>query len=113
MPEDSAESVHVQLTRMEGVINLMRFMLEEVTKASNDNTVRIVAVEIEQQRIRDELASEKEAALTLAAAMREREVSRRAESADRWSPFQRLIVVISGTTSVAAVVIAALALTIR
>ena len=85
------ESMAVQLTRMEGVINLMAYKLDEVVTVTKDHGVRLGVAEVEIQRLKDELKADAEQREAVIAALRENEDSKQERSRARWTPWERVI----------------------
>jgi len=104
-----AEPVPVQLTRMEGVLNLIAYRINELAATVSKHDDEINKLKLSTQRLDDDAKAGRETAIALAEALKEADEARRARSGETWTPFQRAFVAISALTAIAAVVLTRLA----
>ena len=103
-----AETTAVQLTRVEGSINLILFQMDQLTETVKQHTAEISALQMFTQRLADEATASHETALSLAKALKDADEARRSQSEQTWTPFQRIITVMVALAAVAGFVIALL-----
>ena len=103
------EPATVQLTRMEGVLNLINFQLTELARTVADHGGRLGIVEIKVQRLKDAAEADKITVAQTAAALKDaKEATEAATRADleksnqSWSPVSRLLAVTAGLSSLVA-----------
>lgn len=101
-----AEPTSVQLTRMEGVLNLVAFQVTDHGRRLDRAEGNIDSLNLVTQRLGDDAQASRATALSLAKALKEADEARRDKSAEQWSPFQRVAVAISAATALAAIVLA-------
>jgi len=114
----SPESVPVQLTRMEGKLDLVQQRMNDLVPRVDRHEGEIAGLQLETQRLSLEAKARDETAIALAVALKDaketQEATSRAEAAkeaakegQKWSPIQRLVLV-GGVVSVAVQVLQAL-----
>ena len=101
-----SESLHVQLTRMEGVLNLVLERTVNLADRMGKVEVRASDLEAVTQRLDLDADARDKTAVALALALKDAEAERRTKSESAWSPFAKVITVIIAAAGVAAVVIA-------
>jgi hypothetical protein len=100
-PRPVPESVPVQLTRMEGKLDLVQQRMNDLVPRVDRHEGEIANLQLETQRLALEAKARDETAIALATALRDakdtQEAAARAEAAkdaakdsQRWSPVQRL-----------------------
>lgn len=99
----SEEATAVQLTRMEGVLNVVA---ERVTNLggrvdSHDREIGSVKLDVSElksqtQTLKEGADADKKTAVALALALKEADETRRTKSEQTWTPFQRGVVLVSG-----------------
>lgn len=99
----SAEPIPVQLTRMEGVLNLVAFQVADHGKRLDRAENNIDSLNLVTQRLGDDAKASQATALSLASALKAADEARRDRSVDAWTPFQRSIVVLSAATAVVSI----------
>ncbi|MDO8308554.1 MAG: hypothetical protein Q7V58_09415 [Actinomycetota bacterium] len=102
----SAEPIPVQLTRMEGVLNLVAFQVADHGKRLDRAETNIDALNLVTQRLGDDAQASRATALSLAKALKEADEARRDKSTAAWSPFQRVAIAISTLTALVALAVA-------
>jgi hypothetical protein len=103
--QHQAETIAVQLTRMEGILNLVAFRMDDISATVKEHGEEISALKMFTQRLSDDAKASRETALSLAKALKEADEARRDKSEQTWTPFQRTITALSALTAVTAVVI--------
>ena len=100
------ESVPVQLTRMEGVLNLVLERTTNLTDRMEKVELRTNDLESTTQRLDLDATARDKTAVALALALKDAEAERRTKTETTWSPFAKVITVIIAAAAIAAVVIA-------
>ena len=108
IPAGLAETIPVQLTRIEGVLNLVAYRMDDIASTVKEHGEEISALKMFTQRLSDDAKASRETALSLAKALKEADEARRDKSEQSWTPFQRSIAIISAVTAVTAIVISLL-----
>jgi len=98
------ESTPVQLTRMEGKIDLLTYKLTSLDSRVEKHDQEIGVLKVDSQRLSEQAVARDATAVALAAALKEAETSRREKSEQTWTPFQRGIALIGGLVTLAALV---------
>lgn len=111
MPDNTmtGEPSAVQLTRMEGVLNVIAERLatlggrvdvhdRELDVVKND----VAGLKSETQTLRESATAEREKAVALALALEKAEFARRTKSEQAWSPFQKGTLLIGGLVGIVA-----------
>jgi hypothetical protein len=108
-PEVVPDSTPVQLTRMEGVLNLINHQLNEIIRRVDSHETRIGGLELNVQRLGDAAVADKltveQTARALKDAKEATEATARAElqkSDQAWSPLNRLLTAASILSALAA-----------
>ncbi len=93
----------MQLTRMEGILNLIAERLGTVTGRvdGHDRDIHLLqegqsALRSETQTLREQAAADKKTAVALALALKEADENRRQKSESSWSPWQKVLAVLAG-----------------
>ena len=102
------ESTPVQLTRMEGKLDLISFRMDDVVARVERHDTEIAALTVTTQRLDSDAKAAAATALALAQALREADDMRSRKVAETWTPFQRFLAALAGVTAVAALVLAAI-----
>jgi len=96
------ESTVVQLTRMEGVLNIINFQLTELVRRVDTHESRLGVIELRVQRLGDAAEADKITVAQTARALKDAkeatEAAARAEvqkSDQAWSPMNRLLTAVS------------------
>jgi hypothetical protein len=105
-PVRGAEPVPVQLTRMEGILNLIAFRTDQVVARVDRLESVSDGLTLKTQRLADDALASRETALSLAKALKEADEARRDKSEQTWSPITRVFAVIAAIATVASVVAA-------
>ena len=99
------EAIPVQLTRMEGVLNLV--LERTTTLALRMERVEERAAELESatQRLELDAAARDKTAVALALALKDAEAERRTKTETAWSPFAKVITVIIAAAAILSVIL--------
>src|SRR5687767_11482327 len=96
--EPPTEATPVQLTRMEGLLNLINFQLTELVRRVDTHESRIGVVELKVQRLGDAAEADKITVAQTAAALKDAKEATEAQarvevqkSEAAWSPMNRLL----------------------
>ena len=98
------ESLSVQLTRMEGKIDLLTYKLTTLDSRVDKHEHEIGVLKSDSQRLSEQAVARDATAVALAAALKEAETNRREKSEQTWTPFQRGIALLGGLVTLAALV---------
>ena len=106
MTEDSPPNYGVQLTRMEGVLNLVAERTTNLAVRMEKVEVRTGDLEATTQRLDLDATARDKTAVALALALKDAEIERRNKTETTWSPFAKVITVMVALAGIASVVIA-------
>jgi hypothetical protein len=100
------EPTPVQLTRMEGVLNLVAERVVNLATRvdGHDHELKgqaadIAALKSETQTLREQAEADKATAVALALALKEADENRRKKAESTWSPWQKALAVLAGFVS--------------
>jgi len=105
-----SESLHVQLTRMEGVLNLVLERTVNLADRMGKVEVRTGDLEAVTQRLDLDADARDKTAVALALALKDAEAERRTKTETTWSPFAKTITGILAVAGTASLVIQWLAM---
>lgn len=112
-PTRFEESLPVQLTRMEGVLNLIAERGKNTDRRVDGHAGEIVVIKREitglqslTQTLKEGADADKKTAVALALALKEADETRRTKSEQTWTPFQRGILLVSGLAGAAGLYLA-------
>ena len=101
--ESSTDSMPVQLTRMEGILNLIAERGKNTDRRVDEHASELATIRSDvstlhslTQTLKEGSAADKKTAVALALALKEADETRRTKSEQVWTPFQRVVVLISG-----------------
>lgn len=97
IPIRDAESMPVQLTRMEGVLNLIVYKTDDMVKRVGHIESGLTKMQAEVQRLQLEAAARDSTAKALQEALDGENVRRKDLSEARWTPFQRWLTTLATT----------------
>ena len=97
------EPTPVQLTRMEGVLNLVAERVSNTMKVVEQHSEDIGVLKSATQRLTDQAVARDATAIALAAALKEAEETRRTKAETAWSPITRLFAILTGVATIAGV----------
>lgn len=100
---DVAESVPIQLTRMEGKFDLVISRLDDLVPRVTSVENRASELEKITQRLDLEAQARDEKAVALAYALKEAKEAQEAEVDKAWSPLQRLVLVAGAVSTAVAI----------
>ena len=107
MPPESLgyteEPTPVQLTRMEGVLNLVAERVSNTMKVVEQHSEDIGVLKSATQRLTDQAAARDATAVTLAAALKEADDQRHIKSDRKWSPITRVFALLTGVATIISV----------
>lgn len=107
-PGGGREPTAVQLTRMEGKVDLIMFRLDEVVAQSKQHEKDIADLQRVTQQLESDAKASAATALALAQGLRDADEARRAKASAQWTPFQRFLAVLAAGTAVTGLIIAAI-----
>ena len=93
---NAGEPTPVQLTRMEGVLNLVAERVSNTIKTVEQHSEDIGILKSTTQRLSEQAEGAKATAVALALALKEADETRRTKTETAWSPFTKLAVVVGG-----------------
>ena len=99
------ESTPVQLTRIEGVINLVADRVGGLITRVDRHDSEIGELKSQTQTLREQAVAGAEKAVALATALKEADESRRNKDTQVWSPFQKMLAVIAVLAAIASVLV--------
>lgn len=99
----SEEPTPVQLTRMEGKLDLVAYQLTNLNQRVDKHEGEIGTLKSEGQRLSEQAVARDATAVALAAALKEAEANRRTKSEQTWTPFQRGIAVLGAIATAIAI----------
>lgn len=88
--DHAAESVLVQLTRMEGKLDRVADRVDDLRQRVDVHDGDITTLKSTTQRLDEQATAEQAKAVALAAALKEAEATRRQKSEQSWTPWQRI-----------------------
>jgi hypothetical protein len=97
------EPTPVQLTRMEGVLNLVAERVSNTMKVVEQHSEDIGVLKSTTQRLTDQAVARDATAIALAAALKEAEETRRTKAEQSWSPITRLFAVLTAIATIVGV----------
>ena len=100
-----SESLHVQLTRMEGVLNLVLERTTNLAVRMDKVEERAADLEAVTQRLDLDADARDKTAVALALALKDAEAERRSKTENTWSPFAKVITVLVAVAGIASVII--------
>ncbi len=99
------EPTAVQLTRMEGVLNVVAERVTNLGSRVDSHEREIASVKLDvselksqTQTLKEGADADKKTAVALALALKEADETRRTKSEQTWTPFQRGVVLVGGIT---------------
>jgi hypothetical protein len=102
----TAESVAVQLTRIEGTVNRVFDRVDDLRTRTSALEVASVRHGSAIQRLDEQATAEQAKAVALAAALKEAEATRRQQSEQSWTPWQRFGAAVGGAATVIGALVA-------
>ena len=102
----TAESVPVTLARIEGKLDLVAYRTGVIEETVAAHAKDIGDLRMFTQRLSDEADSDRATAKALAEALEKDAATRRQNSEQKWSPFQRVITVLLALVAIAGFVVA-------
>lgn len=105
-PQKHAESVPVQLTRIEGIITLMDWKLTDVLARVDRHDVEINELKSTTQHLQEGVISDKATRIALANALKEADESRRNQAAHVWTPFAKTFAAVAAVASFVGILLA-------
>lgn len=107
------EATPVQLTRMEGILNLIAERGQNTDRRVDEHARQLSTVftnigelQSETQTLKEGAIADEKKKIALALALKEADETRRTKSEQTWTPFQRLIVIISGIAGIVSIMLA-------
>lgn len=101
----AAESVPVILARMEGKLDRVKDRVDELIPRVTKIEERLTAQEILTLGLAKDAEAEEAKKIALALALKEADETRRNQSEQTWTPWQRVIVILGGVVGAAALTI--------
>ena len=106
MSDTDPPNYGVQLTRMEGVLNLVLERTTNLAVRMEKVEVRASDLEAVTQRLDLDATARDKTAVALALALKDAEIERRNKTETTWSPFAKVITVMVALAGIASVAIA-------
>jgi hypothetical protein len=104
-PPPAADSMPVQLARMEGTLNLVADRVSGLMTRVDRHEVDLGELKSATQTLSERMAAEATKAIALASALKEADEARRTKSETTWSPFAKTITAMAGLVGIASLYI--------
>lgn len=85
-----AESSQVQLTRMEGTINLIKYQNDDMVKRVSHLEVVTTKIQAEVQKLQLEAVARDASAVALAQALKQQDDNYKERTSQKWNPLNRV-----------------------
>lgn len=105
-PQKHAESVPVQLTRIEGIITLMDWKLTDVLRRVDRHDIEINELKSTTQHLQEGVVSDKATRIALANALKEADENRRIQAEHVWTPFTKMFATLAAVASLVGILFA-------
>lgn len=99
-----AEAPAVQLTRMEGKLDLVAFQIADHGKRLDTHEALITSLTLTVQRLSDQAVARDATVVTTAAALKDAEEARRDKDTQGWTPAQRAFAVLGAAAVIFALI---------
>ncbi len=104
-PTQTIESTRVQLTRIEGTLNLVADRVSGLMTRVDRHDSEIGILKSQSQTLREQAVARDATAVALATALKDADESRRNKDSQTWSPFAKTITVIVALAGIAGVLV--------
>ena len=94
-PIREAETSHVQLTRIEGTINLIKYQNEAMAKRMGDLEVSVGKLKTDVHTLQLEAVARDRLAVTVATTLKDSDAALIVKNDQKWSPVTRLVAITS------------------
>ena len=95
----------MQLTRMEGILNLITERGAMTTKIVEQHSEDIGMLKSTTQRLSEQSASREATQVALAAALKDADETRRIKSENSWTPWMRFFATIAATVGIITIIV--------
>ena len=95
IPLREAETSHVQLTRIEGTINLIKYQNESMAKRMGDLEVSVDKLKTDVHTLQLEAVARDRLAVTVATTLKDSDAALIVKNDQKWSPVTRLVAITS------------------